>query len=300
MGAWGTGILQNDTTADIWIEFKELYNQGLSQKEIRLQLEAEYNPQSDIEYYAEIWTGIAYGQWMCGNLEDYTFKKLNDATKLKWQILWTDDKKLLGKRIKAITDFIEKIQTPKSNPLRRKKIVDRPVVFKQGDIIALKIDEEEYLTGIVVKHNDHPTHGENTIILTDLIFKSKPTHKQILDANILYLDIGGNYHYHRGFFRAMFATKNMVKKAKDTIKIGQLEIKEYLPLGFGIGIGDWNKIGKLYFEQLDFLKSNKSGKPFGVTVRDLLNPRQQLKDKLIDWDKKLSQENLEWRRQNAT
>jgi N-acetylmuramoyl-L-alanine amidase len=54
MGAWGTGILQNDTTADIWVEFKELYNKGLSLKEIRLKLEKEYKPQSNTEYYGEI------------------------------------------------------------------------------------------------------------------------------------------------------------------------------------------------------------------------------------------------------
>ena len=76
MGAWGTGILQNDTTADIWVEFKELYNKGLSCKDIRIKLEEDYHPQNDEEYYGEIWTGIAHGQWMCGGLEDYTVEKV--------------------------------------------------------------------------------------------------------------------------------------------------------------------------------------------------------------------------------
>ena len=101
MGTWGTGILQNDTTADIWTEFKELYNKGFSSKEIRLKLEKEYKPQKDTEYYGEIWTGIAYGQWMCGDVEDYTLKKLNDAIKLKWLTLWVDNKKLLEKKGKS-------------------------------------------------------------------------------------------------------------------------------------------------------------------------------------------------------
>lgn len=299
MGAWGTGILQNDTTADIWVEFKELYNKGLSPQEIRLKLEKEYKPQSDTEYYAEIWSGIAYGQWMCGDVEDYTYKKLNDATKLRWLTLWADDKKLLEKRVKAISDFIEKIQTPRPNPLRRKIIVERPIIYKKGDIIALKIDEGKYLAGLVVKINDHPNYLENKIVLTDLIFDKKPTQKQVLNANILYLDIGGNSRYHRGFFRALFTTKNMARKAKDTITIGTLKIEQCLYLGVGLGIGDWNKIAALYFEQIEFLKSNKSDKPFNVTVKDLINPKQQLQDKLIRWDKKLLQEEIE-RRQNAT
>lgn len=300
MGAWGTGILHNDITADIWVEFKELYNKGLSPKEIRLKLEKEYKPQSDTEYYGEIWTGIAYGQWMCGDVEDYTFKKINAATKLKLLTLWADDKRLLEKRVKAISDFIKKIQTPRPNPLKRKKIVERPIIYKKGDTIALKVGEVKYLTGIVIDTNDYPNYLETTIVLTDLLFDKKPTEKQILNANILYLDIGGEYQYHRGFFRALFTTKNMARKAKDTILIGKLKIKDCLSLGAGVRIGDWNKIATLYFEQAEFLKSQKSDKPFNVTVKDLITPKQQLQDKLIMWGKKLFQEQIEWRRQNAT
>lgn len=295
MGTWGTGILQNDTTADIWVEFKELYNKGFSSKQIRLKLEKEYKPQNDTEYYGEIWTGIAYGQWMCGEIEDYTYKKLNDAIKLKWLTLWADDKKLLEKRIKAISDFIQKIQTPRPSPLKRKKIVERPIIYKKGDVIALKIDEKNYLAGIVVDTNDHPNCLENKIVLTDLLFEKKPTEKQILKANVLYLDIGGSYRYHRGFYRASFTTKNMARKAKDTILVGTLEIKDWLSLGVGVGIGDWNKIGELFFEQIDFLKSNNSDRPFKVTIKDLITPKQQLQDKLIKWDKKLFLEELEQR-----
>ncbi len=259
MGAWGTGILQNDITADIWAEFKELYNTGLSSKEIRLKLEKEYKPQDTPEYYAEIWTGIAYGQWMYGDLENYTFKKLNNATSLKWQTLWADDKKLLTKRVKAISDFIQNIQTPRSKPLVRKKIIERPLIYKKGDIIALKIDGENYLMGLVVDTNECPNYSEYTIVFTDLIFTEKPTEKQILNANILYLDIGGKYRYHRGFYHALFTTKNMVQRAKNTIKICEIPIKDYLYLGVGLRIGDWNKIGNLYFEQCEFLNQTKSG-----------------------------------------
>jgi hypothetical protein len=92
----------------------------------------------------------------------------------------------------------------------------------------------------------------------------------------------------------------MARKAKQTIKIGEIPIKDCLSLGNGLRIGDWNKIGTLYFEQLEFLKNDLSDKPFNVTVKDLINPRQQLQNKLIEWDKKLFQEQLERRRQNAT
>ena len=300
MGAWGTGILQNDTTADIWEQFKEYYNKGLSPKDIRIKLEKEYKPQKDEEYYGEIWTGIAHGQWMCGELEDYTFKKVKEATNEKWLTLWAEDKKLLMQRLSSLNEFIEKIQTPRPNPLKRKRVVERPAFFKKGDIIGIKVNEHSYLAALATAQNHNPTFGENTVLLTDLLFQEKPTIDEILNADVLYLDIGGRHHYHRSFFRAIFSAKNMSKKIKDTIKIGEVEAKDYLSLGVGTGIGDWNKIGELYNEQLEFLKANKTEKPFSVTVFDIINPKKQLEDKLIEWDKKIWREELERRRQNAT
>jgi|JI6StandDraft_1071083.scaffolds.fasta_scaffold199527_1 hypothetical protein len=300
MGTWGTGVLQNDTSSDIWADFKKLYNKGLSSKQIRLELEKQYKPQTDTENYGEIWTGIAYGQWMCGDVEDYTFKKLNDATKLKWLTLWIEDKRLLEKRINVITDFIEKIKTPRPNPLKRKKVVERPLIYKKGDIIAQKIDEVNYLVAIVVEASDHPNYLEYTLVLTDLLFIEKPTQEQILNSNILYLDIGGDSNYHRGFYRATFTTKNMVKKAKQTVKIGEFEIKKYLGLGIGTGVGDWNNIPVLYYEQIEFLKQNQTDKPFNVTVKCLLNPQQELQNKLYEWSKKIFREKMVTFQQNAT
>ena len=300
MGAWGTGILQNDTTADIWAEFKELYNKGLSSKEIRKKIETEYKPQNDREYYGEIWTGIAYGQWMCGELENYTLKKLEASVNSKWLILWADDKQQLQKRINTIVDFIKKIKIPRAKAIKRTKIIDRPIIFKTGDVIALKIDKKNFLTAIVVGHSDHPTHGENKIIFTDLLFNEKPTKREILKSKVLYLDVGGKYYYHRGFFWALFSARNMVKKIKDTIKIDHFKINDYLALGSGVGIGNWNEIDKLYSEQIEFLKNKSSERPFDVTVADLLKPKKALQSKLIEWDKKLFQEAMERRRKELS
>lgn len=300
MGAWGTGIFHNDTTNDIWIEFKELYNKGFSPSAIRVKLEKEYNPQNDSENYGEIWTAIAYGQWMCNDLEDYAFKKLIDTTKLKRLKLYADDEKQLKKRIQTLKDFIDKVQVQRTSTLKRKNVTDRPIIYKKGDVIAQKIDEKKYLAAIVVEVNDHPNYLENTIVLTDLMFSETPTQQQILDSKILYLDIGGVYNYHRGFYRASFTTKNMAKKAKSTILVGKLKIKKYLSLGVGIGVGDWNKIGLLFNEQIEFLKQNKSDNPFQLTVKDLLDPNQKLQDELYDWSKKIYREKLTPINQNGT
>jgi hypothetical protein len=298
MGAWGTGILQNDTTADIWVEFKELYNKGLSLKEIRLKLEKEYKPQSNTEYYGEIWTGIAYGQWMCGDVEDYTFKKLNDATKLKWLALWADDKKLLEKRVKAISDFIQKIQTPRPSQLKRKKIVVRHSFFKKGDVIGIKITDKYFIAAIVINHQDFENDGQNTIAFTNFLFKDQTTLNEVLNSHMLYLDIGGSNKYYRGFYQAIFSARNMAKQIDKAFIIDKIDTTEFLWLGVATPIGDWSKIENLVEEQLNFLKSSKTDNPLNISVRQFLKRDDKLESILIEWDKKIFREKLN--PQNAT
>ena len=298
MGTWGPGILQNDTTGDIWVEFKELYNKGFSPKDIRLKIEREYNPQSDTEYYTEIWTGIAYAQWMCGDIEDYTLKKLQDATKLKWLTLWADDKKLLEKRVKAISDFNKKIQVSRTNPLKRKKIVVRHSFFKTGDIIGIKLNQSHYIAAIVTSHQDFENDGQNTIAFTDLLFKDQTTLNEILNSDMLYLDIGGSNKYYRGFYKAIFSARNMAKQIGKAFIIDKIDATEFLWLGIGTPIGDWTKIENLVEEQLNFLKSKKSDRPLNVSVKQFLKRDDKLESILIEWDKKIFREKL--KPQNTT
>jgi|GEM_PF-1011511 len=298
MGAWGTGIVHNDTTADIWVEFKELYNNGLSPKEIRIRLEKEYKPQTDKEYYSEIWTGIAYGQWMCGDLEEYTLKKVTASTELKWLTLWADDEKLLQKRMKALSEFIGKIQTPRPNTLKRKKIIVRHSFFKKGDVIGIRVNTKHFVAAIVTDHLDIGNDGQNTIVFTDLLFVDHTTLKDVLKANIFYLDIGGSNNYYRGFYKAIFSARNMSKQINKAFLIGNIKANEFLWLGVLTPIGDWTKIDNLIEEQLSFLKKRKSDRPINVSVSQFLKRNDKLESILIEWNKRIFREKP--KPQNAT
>jgi hypothetical protein len=292
MGTWGTGILQNDTTADIWLEFKEHYNKGLSSKDIRVKLEKEYKPLDDEEYYGEIWTGIAHGQWMCGEVEAYTLRKVKEATKKKYLALWSEDEKMSAQRIKVLNDFIDKISIPRPNPLKRKKIVTRHSFFKKGDVIGIKISADKHIAAIVTGHRDFENDGENTIAFTSHLFKEKTTIKDILKSNILYLDIGGPYNYYRGFYKAIFSARNMAKQIDKAFIIGKIKTPEFLSLGIGTPIGDWKKTENLIKEQLEFLKRKKSDRPVNVSVSQFLKRNAKLEKVLIEWDKKIFREKL--------
>lgn len=292
MGTWGTGILQNDTTLDVWIEFKDLYNSGHDIKKIRKHLEKEYQPNKSKEYYSEIWTGIAYGQWMCGELEAYTMEKVKVATNEKWMTLWAEDKIKLQKRINVLSEFIKKIQTPRPVPLKRKKVVNRPSFFKKGDIISIEINNQQFAGAIVTNHSDSEIDGGNRIVFTDCIANHSLNIEEVLHSNILYLDRGGENNYYRSYFEASFSARNMVKKIKFANKVGEINNNEFLWLNIGIPIGDWNIITELYNEQLEFLLTNQSDKPINVSVQDFLKRDEKLEAILIEWDKKIFREKL--------
>lgn len=217
---------------------------------------------------------------------------------MKWLTLWADDKKILEKRIKVISDFIQKIQTPRPNPLRRKKIVVRQSFFKTGDVIGIKVNNEHFIAAIVIGHRDFENDGENTIAFTDFIFKSPTTLNEVLDSNMLYLDIGGSNKYFRGFYEAIFSARNMAKQIDKAFIIDKIDTTEFLWLGVGTPIGDWTEIGCLVEEQLDFLKSSKTDSPLNVSVRQFLKRDAKLESVLIEWDKKIFREKLN--PQNAT
>jgi hypothetical protein len=70
MGAWGTGINQNDTFQDLIIEFMDLYNDNYEVKDIPKMINERNNSISnDIDEYASFWFAMAMGQWKCGKLQ---------------------------------------------------------------------------------------------------------------------------------------------------------------------------------------------------------------------------------------
>lgn len=76
MGAWGTGISSNDTFADIYDEFFELYNDGLEVLEISKKLiknnQEIINEPDDSNNF---WFALAKAQWECKQLDNKVLDK---------------------------------------------------------------------------------------------------------------------------------------------------------------------------------------------------------------------------------
>lgn len=293
MGAWGPGILQNDTTGDIWAEFRDLYNAGMSVSEIRQQLEAHYQHESEEENYSEVWTGIAYGQWMAGELEEYTLSKVKASVEDKWLTAWDEEKSLLRKRKKALNQFISKIQSPCQKPINRKKIIIRQAFFQAGDVLSIEVSPDQHVAALVVDQRNFKNDGENRIVFTDCISVEPIMMEEALRANVFYLDIGGPSNYHRGYFWSSYSARNMARGIKLARKIGEVTQEEFLSVSNTVPLGDWNRIGELYKEQLAYLRESKSRRPVQVTVQDLLGCDSELELQLKLWGNHLFAEKMQ-------
>jgi hypothetical protein len=118
MGAWGTGISSNDTYADIYEQFIDLYNEGLSVPEITKRLTSENKETLDIPEDANnFWFAVANGQCECKALDNEIFLKVEQIIQSGYDLqVWNELEASpadLKAREKALNNFLTKLQTEK-------------------------------------------------------------------------------------------------------------------------------------------------------------------------------------------
>lgn len=85
MGAWGTAISSNDTYADIYGEFFDLYNDGLDVTEISKKLIADNQETiNDKDDCNNFWFALAKAQWECKQLDEIAAR----SGKYQYLLLW--------------------------------------------------------------------------------------------------------------------------------------------------------------------------------------------------------------------
>jgi hypothetical protein len=77
MGAWGTGISSNDTYADVYGQFFDLYNDGLSVSDASSKLIRENREAIEtFEDAPNFWYALAKAQWECKELDSEVFDRV--------------------------------------------------------------------------------------------------------------------------------------------------------------------------------------------------------------------------------
>ena len=180
MGTWGTGITSNDTFADIYGEFIDLYNEGFTVSEITEKLIAKNQETIDTPEEANnFWFALAKGQWECQSLDEIIFDRVEKIILTGIDIaVWKDldaSPADIKAREKVLFKFLEKLKTPKNKPRKRVKKKLHDSIFKKGDCLTYIMDNGNYGGAFVLTDELQTVLGINYIAITTIDKPIKPT-----------------------------------------------------------------------------------------------------------------------------
>lgn len=145
MGAWGTGLYQDDDTCDIKEEYLTYLRIGMSNEEALEEL-IECNEEliEDEEIGQVFWLALADIQWKYGRLtkevKEKALEVINSGKDLE---RWEEDKKLYEKRKKVLEDLKERLNTKQPEEKKIRKMTFTRPNWNVGDILLYQIQEED-------------------------------------------------------------------------------------------------------------------------------------------------------------
>jgi len=147
MGAWGTGLYQDDTTCDIKDTYVNLLKVGYTNIDATNYL-IEHNTDtlSDEEEAPLFWFALADTQHKYGRLlpevKDEALKYIDLGTDLE---RWKDTKKQYYKRKDVLDKLKEKLNSPQPKERKVTKLKMNRAIFKVGDIILCKLNDKSLI-----------------------------------------------------------------------------------------------------------------------------------------------------------
>lgn len=196
MGAWGTAISSNDTYADIYDEFFELYNDGLEVAEISKRLiQNNQETINDPDDCNNFWFALAKAQWECKQLDKELYNRIkiiiDTGSDIEvWRELDADEKDLKKRKI-VLDKFISDISTEKPKAKARKKKKEPKIlqpVFSKGDCVIFKLANGNYGGAVVLEAIYDTEYGNNLIAATRINQQNKPTLDDFKNSTVLVLN----------------------------------------------------------------------------------------------------------------
>ena len=145
MGAWGTGLYQDDTTCDVKEEYLNLLKIGTEPEEAMEEMIINWEDCiEDVEEGPLFWFALAETQWRYGLLDEkvkeIALQYIEEGIDLE---RWEEDQKLYTKRKAELEKLKEKLESeqPKGKKIPKLHLIKR--IFNTGDIILYQIQNEE-------------------------------------------------------------------------------------------------------------------------------------------------------------
>jgi hypothetical protein len=192
MGTWGPAISSNDVFSDVKSSFIRLYNQGVDIAEIKQKILKDYSEYIEIyEDKHNFWFAFGLCCWECKSLDSDTLIKIKEIIDSKNNLdLWQElgaTKADLKKRQSYLIKFLDKVSVEKSKARKRVEIKLWDSIFKKGDCIIYQLPNDYFGASIILKEEYQTENGLNLVLATDINQKTKPSIKEILKSNILYI-----------------------------------------------------------------------------------------------------------------
>jgi hypothetical protein len=193
MGAWGTAISSNDTYADIYGGFFDLYNDGFDVAEISKRLIAENQETiNDNDDCNNFWFALAKAQWECKQLDKEIFNRVKKIVETGsdlevWRQLDADEKDIKKRKV-VLDKFLADLQTERPKAKSRKKKIIRQPVFDKGDCLTFKLGNGNYGGAVVLEAIKDSEYGHNLIATTRINQPNKPTKKDFENAEVLVMN----------------------------------------------------------------------------------------------------------------
>ena len=235
MGAWGTGLYQDDTTCDIKDDYITYLKVGMTNEEATKKIIEEND--WCFEYEDEgalLWFALADTQWKYGRLLDEVKEKaiecIDSGVDLeKWR---EEDEKLCEKRKKVLEALKERLNSEQPPEKKVSKIKFYRAYWKVGDILLYQILNEKlknhkwygkyillkvvfmYRTNVGSLPRDVYYHEEDIISLYNWIGNKKPDIETIKRLQIIMLDefMDGDNKEIEKYIEVFHPTKKELKK----------------------------------------------------------------------------------------
>ena len=195
MGAWGTDIKENDTSADIYADFFDLYNSGQKPPDISEKIILENQELiNNIDDSNNFWFALALAQWETKSLDTKVFEKVRDIIESEIDLqIWRDldaDETDIKKRKSHLENFLSKLQTNRNKAKPKKKPRNVKPIFTIGECLTFRFNNGNYGGAVILAVNDDPELGYNLVAGTRINQPNKPTSKDFEEAEILIKNFG--------------------------------------------------------------------------------------------------------------
>lgn len=146
MGAWGTGLYQDDVTCDVRNDYLNRLRIGYSNVEATKEvIKRNIDFIDDEEDGPLFWLALADTQWKYGRLlsevKEQAIKCIEEGKDLK---RWEENKSQYKKRKKVLEELKEKLSSPQPEEKKVKKLILHKAAWKVGDVLLYQIKNEKF------------------------------------------------------------------------------------------------------------------------------------------------------------